>query len=826
MNAKISPSRIHEIQAAVQLLVFSAAITAALPTWAGTTHDAHGNIGYDTAQECDAAVASGKAKFYQPFTSHPPLKRKGEASVREMTVTDLVNAKDGAARLGFKASQYAKGACDVGVGRSFERDGVTTALLGKYIPYAPNMPVNVYFDAKRVPVRATVKMCDNNFAKAFPRPVGLVDEPAPVAPVPVAAIPSSDCFVSVAIPTKYETRSEQVIKVPASTKFEMVPAVYKTVNENVMVSPAYTRQIPVPATYKVIFEEIEAGAPGFREEPVPATYKIVKDQVLVKPESKRLVVTPETYQTVMEKVVITPERKEIKSIPAVYAEKEEMVEEKPASTRVETVPPTFKTVSERYVIRPESVRYEPISLPMRVVTRKELSADASARVEVTEASYRTVTEQVVVKEATRRLVEVPALFDTVTERVKVSDASTEWKRGRAWVAKAITVRPAKSFVVGSDGKVDGSRVDPKALSGADDDMMCLVEIPEQFQTMTRQVLRSPASVREEITPPVYATVTKQVVDREAKVNKVDLPATYQSVSYQEIDAEKLRSMGYRFDGNGDIVATPAGERVLRASAVNAVIGTVSAVLGGAKSGQQAYVREVKIPAEYGTTTRQVVDQPAVVRSVEVPAVMQKVKRRVVVSPARTEEVVIPAVVKEMVRQVVDQAASTREVVEPAEYKIVERRVVDTPATTRRIPLPVTMKKVERRVVDVPASVREEVVPAVYKIETRQVVEVPATTREVQVPAQYEALTRQVKVADATVERREILCETNATPRKIAELQNALRRAGFNPGRVDGVISKEMMNSINQFQVAKSLPVDKDGRYVNLDTVKALGVNPD
>lgn len=144
--------------------------------------DAHGNTGYDTAAECDAAVQSGQAKFYQSFTHKPTLKREGEASVRTATIKDL-------------GPQYRLGACDVGVGHKLGRDGVSKALQGKYIPYSPDMPVNVYLDAAGRPKRVSMQQCDNWFSDNAPRPVVIetvteevsVQEVAPVAAAPVAA---------------------------------------------------------------------------------------------------------------------------------------------------------------------------------------------------------------------------------------------------------------------------------------------------------------------------------------------------------------------------------------------------------------------------------------------------------------------------------------------------------------------------------------------------------------------------------------------------------------------------------------------------------------
>ena len=459
------------------------------------------------------------------------------------------------------------------------------------------------------------------------------------------------------------------------------------------------------------------------------------------------------------------------------------------------------------------------------MTEEVVRSEASKRLEATSARLKTVQERVLVKEAGKRLVEVPAVFETVTERIKVADASTEWKRGRAWVGQAKEVRPVKGFVVDAKGK---ARADAAGNAqwvtsdnaSLDDDVMCLVEIPERFETLTKRVLKTPASVREVEVPAQYATVSKQAVDQEASVREVDVPATYQNFASQVIDVETLKAKGYKFSDTGDIVATPSGERVLRAAAVNGKAG--SAKSAGAESGEEGYVREIKVPAVYTTVKRQVVDQPATVRTVEVPAVNKMVSRRVVKTAASSTEVVIPAVYKTVSREVLDAPASTREVAVPAEFRTVSRQVVDTPPSSREIPIAAKMQTVSRRVVDQPASTREEVVPAVYKAVTRQVVDQPAATREVEVPAQYETLGQSVKVSDASTEWRSILCETNATPDKLRQIQQALLTAGYNPGPMDGVIRAQTMRAVNDYQAAKGLPVDA---YLNLATVKALGVAP-
>ncbi len=821
-------SNVKSWLATSRTVVMGGGLVMACAVHAGMVKDSHGNVGFDSAAECDAAVAAGDVHFYQSFTEHPPLKRVGEADVKVLKLNELVQAQKAAAALGYDAAGYVKGACDLGVGRSQGRDGVSRELIGKYVPYSPAMSVNVYFDSQGTPVRASMQQCDNNFNQNLPRPVGVPG-------------PASECFANVLIPARFETRTEQVVKVPASKRLEVVPATYKTVTEQELVKPETKRQILVPATYKTVTEEVVVSPATFREEPVAATFKTVTESVVIKPASNRIEVVPATYKTVTEQVMVTPERKELRVIPAQYAEKEESVLDRPATTQVVAVPATFKTETEQVLVKAESLRYEPITLPLRKVSEEVLRSEASEKLSVVNPSLRTVTERVLVKQASKRLVEVPAVFETITERVKVAEASREWKRGRAWIGQAINVRPLRGFVVGANGLVDGSRVDVAAAaenrskgvvdntvstannSNLDDDVMCLVLVPERFENITRQVLKTPATVREVEVPAEYATVTRQVLNTEAVSRGVDIPAKYQTVTHMVIDIDKLRSLGYKFNEKGDIVATPQGERVLRASQVaNLNMADKTKDSAGAESGEEGYVREIRVPAEYRTLTRQVVATPASVRTVEVPATYKTVKTRVVSSPARTEEIVIPATYKTVSTQVVDTPARSREIPVPAEMGVVNRQVLDTPASTRKVPVPEVKETLSRRVQDTAPTFREEVIPAVYKTVTRKVIDIPASTREIDVPAQYETLSYQFKLSEAKADRRAVLCETNASPAKIKEIQRALLSAGFNPGAIDGVLRARTMSAVNQYQQSKGLPVDG---FLNLDTVKALGVSP-
>lgn len=160
------------------------------PAMAAKHFDRHGNEGYDTAAECDAAVRSGKAKFYQSFTHEPPLLRAGEASVKVMALADVKIPPEVVKSQAYGADNYRQGACDMGVPRKDRRDGVSKPLVGKYIPFAPGMRVNVYFDKAGNPLRVSMQQCDNWYSHNFPRPIPQEQpfqcppdgQPAPPAP--------------------------------------------------------------------------------------------------------------------------------------------------------------------------------------------------------------------------------------------------------------------------------------------------------------------------------------------------------------------------------------------------------------------------------------------------------------------------------------------------------------------------------------------------------------------------------------------------------------------------------------------------------------------
>lgn len=177
----------------MKLNVLSAAVlTSGLAMFASSanaamTTDGHGNVGYDSYDECVMAVKDGSAKFYTPYTYQNPKRQAGETAVKKMRLSEVMIPQSVVNGNNLMTSSYAAGACDLGVGQSNGRYGVSGALVGKYVPIAADMPVNVYMDKAGNPVRLSMQQCDNHFGAKFPTPI-MSEVTETEAPAPDAEI--------------------------------------------------------------------------------------------------------------------------------------------------------------------------------------------------------------------------------------------------------------------------------------------------------------------------------------------------------------------------------------------------------------------------------------------------------------------------------------------------------------------------------------------------------------------------------------------------------------------------------------------------------------
>jgi regulator of extracellular matrix RemA (YlzA/DUF370 family) len=303
---------------------------------------------------------------------------------------------------------------------------------------------------------------------------------------------------------------------------------------------------------------------------LPALYETTSEQVVVKEASTRLVTTPAVYRTVSEQALAQEESKRLEVIPAVYETKTEQVLVKEASKKIIVIPATYE-----------------------VKTEQVLAKEASKRLEVIPATYETVTEKVTVREPAVKVLNIKPTYEyeEVAERVMVAPASSRWEKGKASAA-CLAGDPAQCNV------------------------MCLVEVPAQYRTFNTRKLKStscgPGSegdtpcTREEQLPGIYKTVSRKMVKTPASTREVEIPATYKTVTHK-------------------VIAVPASTRE---EEIPAIYKTVTQTV----LKTPASTREVLIPATYKTVTRTVVETPAASREETIPALYETVQRERQVTP--------------------------------------------------------------------------------------------------------------------------------------------------------------------------------------------------
>ena len=254
----------------------------------------------------------------------------------------------------------------------------------------------------------------------------------------------------------------------------------------------------------------------------------------------------------------------------------------------------------------------------------------------------------------------------------------------------------------------------------------------------------------------------------------------------------------------------AGEKI---EIIPARYETVSKEILVEKGSLQAKV----IPAEYKTVTERVMVEPASKYLVHVPAQYEVTLEQVMVTPATKtwKQGTGP------IQRVDETTGEILCLVEtPAQYQTVSKRVLKTPATTREVENPPVFETIERQELVTPAKTVMVDIPAKYKsVQVTKMVS-PEYQRTTPIPAQYQTVTKRIKVTEDRMAWEEILCETNMTQSRVSNIQSALAHAGFSPGPIDGIIGKQTMGAVNDFQRANDLTVAK---YLTVDTLDALGL---
>jgi hypothetical protein len=201
-------------------------------------------------------------------------------------------------------------------------------------------------------------------------------------------------------------------------------------------------------------------------------------------------------------------------------------------------PEVTEAVSEHVLVSPEKTELRVIPGTCHMEDKSVLVKEESVELVTIPAAFRTVNETVVVKPGYTRTETVPAVYETITEQVKVKDGYTAWRPGATVAGYAPGA--ANSYSAGATSRPPGTSgagvIDHNPAYGGmptrvlpTGEVLCLVEVPPEYRTITKQVLKSPARTVEIPVPPEVRSITRQVVDVPAHVEKRLIPALFETV---------------------------------------------------------------------------------------------------------------------------------------------------------------------------------------------------------------------------------------------------------------------------------------------------------
>jgi len=198
------------------------------------------------------------------------------------------------------------------------------------------------------------------------------------------------------------------------------------------------------------------------------------------------------------------------------------------------VPEQTESFTEQVLISPEKIVTRVIPGTCGFEDKTVVVREPSTELITIPATFKTITETVVVKPGGSHTESIPPVYETVTEQVLVRDGYTVWRPGSAVAGynggansyggggPGYTAPPASAYA--------GSGAAPNPAYGnlptkvlATGEVLCLVQVPPEYKTITKQVLKVPGRTVDVPYPPETTVISRQVTDIPAHVEKREIP---------------------------------------------------------------------------------------------------------------------------------------------------------------------------------------------------------------------------------------------------------------------------------------------------------------
>ena len=331
---------------------------------------------------------------------------------------------------------------------------------------------------------------------------------------------------------------------------------------------------------------------------IPAKYDVKTETVLVKPVSEKVTVAPAVFDTAEKSIVEKEAFTKIKVVPAKFREEVEQVEVSKAGTTWVTdlgnkgIPASpallagAKTNGVSLSGAAVGSCYKEYYIPAKFeeTSKEVLVKEESEEIKVAAAQFEETEEVVVVKQASKKKIYIPAEYETIEEKIEVEPAKAVWKKGDGPITK---------------------------IDNSTGEIMCLIQVPAVYKTITKTVLKTAASIDLVEVPEETKAVKVTKLVSDATIDKVKIPAEYKTVKL----TNKVSDASFTWTAG-------------------------SSSEGGTYTGNQICLKDV--PAKYTEVKKLVVDTVATIEEDKVQPIAKLIKVSNVITPAKESRELVQA----------------------------------------------------------------------------------------------------------------------------------------------------------------------------------------
>ncbi len=340
--------------------------------------------------------------------------------------------------------------------------------------------------------------------------------------------------------------------------------------------PKYGKTIRTTSTKRVQLSESTV-----KYKVIPPLYSWHEERVKISEGKEKIITIPAQYKTLYEKILIAPEQR-------IWRRGLKSSDPKAFNSCVEAASKSGMDTENAQAGTCFYEHFQPERY--RTTTEKILSAEASQRIVAIPAKYRTGIKKVMTENSTQKLIPVPIKYKKVQEKILIAPARSEWRK-----------------TVCQDRGCNQSEV------------VCLVEIPKTYKTITKKVILKPAVTKKVTISPVYTNITVEELVQPASSKVIPIPAKYTTISQKE----KVTDAHYSWT---DASSSHTKTRIYNECDKICLVTT---------------------PAQYKRVAKKIVTTPASSKKVVSPPKYTNIKIRKVEREASFETITVPAEYKEV-----------------------------------------------------------------------------------------------------------------------------------------------------------------------------------